>query len=722
MADAGETRHTRGLIGYGLGRKLTVIFGVLISVFVVSVIFINVQIQLDLVRERLELRSQQLVALGLEVSMPYLIEGRPDELEPIFEEISRQPDVAQVYLLDEWGGLLVDGSDVEIGGFLAAIDDPLAERAAEEQRQIREIDGNIERFAHPIFLGGTSYGVMRLDVRQDTLRDEIKTVWTRNAIVGLIFILLGLATSNLLARRLTIPLIHLTQVTERAAAGDLDQTIEVHTHDEIGSLALSFRLMLDTMRNSIQEIHRLAYLDKLTNVPNRAWFSEQIERVTVSNATCRKEFAVLFLDVDNFKTINDRHGHYVGDVLLTTFAKRLEACVAEQGLEIARIHRQESENKCAAMIARLGGDEFTLVVPAEAAEPVARKIIRTMAEPVEIGTLSFTVSTSIGIGLFPSQAKTSHDLLKVADAAMYQAKQAGRNCYRFYDETLHQELLASEELQGELRTAIAEHQFEIYLQPQFEVATGRVSGAEALVRWRHPTRGLLSPDSFLSLAAAGGLLPGIGRETTRLAIAAAERIQFFADRKFVLALNLSVDELMEPGFISDLAERIRTAGIDPGGLEVEITENTAMFDDELAAAHIEELRSLDVRMAIDDFGVGYSNLGRLKNLAFDTLKVDKSLLVDVERNSDAAKLLTTIFDLARSIQADVVAEGIETQEQLDFLAAHNCRYFQGYLHGPPQAADDFETWLMAYYAEDCADTGGTGHPTGPPSRRLSTIP
>lgn len=700
MSDAAKTRRDPRLIGYGLGRKLTVVFGVLISVFVVAVIYINVQIQLELVRERLELRTQQLVSLGLEVSMPYLIEGRPDELEAIFEEINGQPDVAQVYLLDERGGLLVDGSDVEIGGFLATIDDPLAERAMAEQRQLREIDGNLERFAHPIRIGGTDYGIMRLDVRLDTLHKEIKTVWTRNALVGLIFIFLGLATSNILARRLTVPLIHLTRITERAAAGDLNQEIAIRTHDEIGSLAQSFGIMLETMRNSIQEIHRLAYMDKLTKIPNRAWFGDQIERVTLSNAACHGRFAILFLDVDNFKTINDRHGHYVGDVMLSTFAKRLETCVTEQGLEIARIFRQPDDNTCAAMIARLGGDEFTLVVPEEAAEPIAKRIIEAMAEPIEVGAHSFTVSTSIGIGLFPDQARTSHDLLKVADAAMYQAKQAGRNCFRYYDEGLHQEQLASEELLGELRIAIAEGQLEIFLQPQFEVATGRVSGAEALVRWMHPTRGMLSPDSFLSLAAAGGLLPGVGRETTRLAIAAAKRIQFFADREFVLAFNLSVDELMEPGFIKDLARRIRASGIDPGGLEVEITENTAMFDDDLAAAHIEELRALGVRMAIDDFGIGYSNLGRLKNLAFDTLKVDRSLLVDVECNGDAAKLLTTIFDLADAIQADVVAEGIETEEQLAFLAAHRCRYFQGYLHGPPQAADAFESWLMARYAAE----------------------
>ena len=307
-------------IGYGLSRKLTVIFGVLISVFVGAVIVFNVQTQLHLVRERIDQRSQQLIRLGLEVAMPYLIDGRPGELESIFEEISKQPDVERIFLLDEDGTLLADGSDVEIGGFLMAIEDLLAQQAIAERRQVIQHSGEVESIAHPIILGNNSYGIMRLDVRLDTLRDEIRTVWTRNATLGVIFIILGLGTSSLLARRLTEPLIHLTQVTERAAAGDLDQSIDVKTNDEIESLAVSFDSMLETMRGSIQQIHRLAYLDKLTSIPNRAWFSDQIERVAVGAALRHERFAVMFLDVDSFKTINDTYGHHIGDALLVALA------------------------------------------------------------------------------------------------------------------------------------------------------------------------------------------------------------------------------------------------------------------------------------------------------------------------------------------------------------------------------------------------------------------
>ncbi|WP_368184651.1 putative bifunctional diguanylate cyclase/phosphodiesterase [Aestuariibius sp. HNIBRBA575] len=681
------------LLGYGLARKLAAIFGVMISVFVIAVIFFNVQTQVELVRERLDLRSQQLLRLGLEVSMPYLIEGRPGELEAIFEEISNQPDVERFYLLDEYGTLLVDGSDVEIGGFLAEIDDPLARQAFDQKEQIRIVADNIESIAHPIVLGHNTYGTMRLDVRLDTLRNEIRTVWVRNAILGGVFIFLGMTISIILARRLTEPLIHLTQVTERAAAGDLNQTIDVQTNDEIESLAHSFETMLVTMRGSIQQIHRLAYIDKLTEIPNRAWFSDQLERVTVAAAMRGERFAIMFLDVDNFKTINDRHGHHVGDALLVALSKRLTHCVTDLGLEAATIDQPRGLTQTSALIARLGGDEFTLILPERYAERVAIGIVNSMKVPVDTKQVSITVTTSIGVGVFPVHARSANDLLKVADAAMYQAKQAGQNCYQYYDEKLHEELLSVSQIQNELRTAIEEEQFVLYLQPQFDVKTGDVSGAEALVRWNHPEKGLLTPDVFLPVAASSGLLPFIGREITRLAISIAKDIQAIAHKDFVLAINLSVEELLEPDFVSDLVDLIHQTGVDPSGLEIEITENTAMFDNDAAVFNIDLLRSIGVRLAIDDFGVGFSNLARLKNLAFDTLKIDKSLLPGMNGRSDAKKLFNTILELSRVVDANVVAEGIETQEQLAFLRTTHCQNFQGYLGGRPVTAGDFIVWL-----------------------------
>ncbi|MCV6594921.1 MAG: EAL domain-containing protein [Silicimonas sp.] len=693
-------RPTSNAPGYGLGRKLTFTFGGLISIFVVAVVFLNVQIQIELVRQRVELRSQQLVRLGVEVSLPYLLDGRPAELEAIFEEISAQRDVAHVYLLDKDGHMLVDGADVEVTDFLAPFDDPFARRALAARTQLREITGNLDRFAHPILLGDAHYGTLRLDIRRDTLRSELVTVWTRNAYVGVFFIFLGLATSSALARRLTTPLIHLTRATERAAAGELDQKIDVETNDEIESLAHSFAQMLGTMRDHITQIQELAYVDKLTQIPNRAWFSDQIEAKTMDPHT--PSFAVMFLDIDNFKTINDRYGHDVGDVLLTTFAQRLAACLADEHLSMARVGNRGPLRRNRALLARLGGDEFTLILPTFAAENVARRIIAATHAPIEVGKLSFTVTTSIGIGLFPDQGRSAHDLLKIADTAMYQAKQAGRNCYRIYNDSLHQAEIDREEMQSDLSAAIAAQALEIHLQPQFETATGRVSGAEVLLRWHHPRKGLLSPDTFLPLAATRGLLPAIGRETTRLAIEAATRIQLFSGRPFVLAVNLSADEIMDADLISELVAQVRRAGVDPAGIEIEITEDTAMVDDRIAADHLAKLRALGLRLAIDDFGVGFSNLARLKNLAFDTLKIDRSLLADVDSDPGSARLVTMIIELAHAIHADVVAEGVETEAQRAFLAAQNCRHYQGYLGGRPMPAPEFEDWLRAEYQRDAA--------------------
>ena len=373
----------------------------------------------------------------------------------------------------------------------------------------------------------------------------------------------------------------------------------------------------------------------------------------------------------------------------------MQACVRELGLDVASIDRPEGIAETSAVVARLGGDEFTLILPVQFAEAVAERIISAMQTPVQVDDIALNATTSIGIGIFPDHANTPHGLLKIADTAMYQAKQAGQNCYQHYDARLHDAQLEEAQLQSDLRTAIQQQQFVLYLQPQFEVSTGRLSGAEALVRWQHPERGLLAPDMFLPTAAGSGLLPGIGREISRLAIEIAQHLQSIPSLKISLAINLSVEELVEPGFVDDFVRRIRQSNLDPSGLEIEITENTAMFDDDIAVFNIELLQSIGVRLAIDDFGVGFSNLARLKNLAFDTLKIDKSLLPRIEGRSDAEILFNTILELSDVVQADVIAEGVETPEQLAFLQTTPCRYFQGYLGGRPMPVSDFMEWLDA---------------------------
>ncbi|NDR59102.1 putative bifunctional diguanylate cyclase/phosphodiesterase [Aliiruegeria sabulilitoris] len=686
----------------GLGRRLSYVFGALITAIVAAVILINVQTQLQLVRERLELRLLHLLEIATEVSLPYLIEGRAAELDIIFEELRNQPDLIDIFIIDQDGIMVVESEEQDDIDFLKPANDPLAERAAETS-EIQRLDlPEIRKVAKPLMIGNVNYGTLRLDFDPRGVRSEIAKVWSRNALGGVLFVLVGLFTSNIVAIRLVGPLNRLTHATERAANGDLDQSICVRTNDEIERLASSFNTMLVALRRSIQEIHEVAYRDKLTGVPNRAWLGQQLEQIAIEASAKEERFSVLFLDLDDFKSVNDNHGHHVGDQLLVLFAHRLRCCVSEIGLSALNVGSDRNAAKYRfdgdAVVARLGGDEFTIIVPSILCRELVERIIEAMQSEFVLEDLGLRATTSIGVANFPEHAPNSELLLKHADVAMYQAKRAGRNTFAFYDGDQHKLTIERLELAAEIRGAVEQDQFIIFLQPQFLVATGQVSGAEALVRWNHPTRGILCPDMFLPVAAGAGLLPEIGRLVVRKTLKAAFEILPCVSVPLTFAVNLSVDELADEAFVEELLWQIDGANLPRGTIEIEITENTAMTDGAAIERQLERLRLVGTRLAIDDFGVGYSNLGRLKGLAFDTLKLDRSLLQDVGEDEEAENLMATILAMAQVMKADVVAEGIETRTQLSVLEKYHCRHYQGYLGARPMPVDRFEKWLRANLA------------------------
>lgn len=702
MAKLAKTlAHRARMVSSGLGRRLSYVFGALIAAIVAAVILINVQTQLQLVHERRELRLLHLVDIATEVSLPYLIEGRAAELDIIFEELRGQPDVIDLFIVDQDGLMVVESEEDDEVDFLKKATDSLSAQASDSGEMQRESSSEVERVAKPLRIGNVNYGTLRLDYDPGGYQSEIVKVWTTNSLAGVFFVLIGLFTSNLVAARLVRPLDRLTRATERAANGDLEQTISVRTNDEIESLANSFNTMLAALRRSIQEIHEVAYRDKLTGVPNRAWLSHHLEQIAIEAAARDARFSVLFLDLDDFKSVNDNHGHHIGDMLLVVFAERLRVCVAEFGLLPVNVGSASGRASYRfgqdAVVARLGGDEFTVIVPTELCLEVAERIIDAMQAEFVFDDLTLRTTTSIGVANFPDHAPSYDLILKHADVAMYQAKRAGRNTFAFYDGDQHKLSIERQELAAEIRAALEDDQFVIFLQPQFLVASGLVSGVESLVRWNHPTRGILGPDMFLPLAAGAGLLPEIGRLVVRKTLAAARQILPTAEMPLTFAVNLSVDELEDEALVEELLWQIDAAGLPAGTIEVEITENTAMTDGSDIAQKLERLRLVGTRLAIDDFGVGYSNLGRLKGLAFDTLKLDRSLLQDVGENEEAEDLMATILAMAQVMKADVVAEGIETQTQLAVLTKYRCRYFQGYLAARPMPVDQFIAWLREGY-------------------------
>ncbi|WP_343734043.1 EAL domain-containing protein [Acidovorax sp.] len=427
------------------------------------------------------------------------------------------------------------------------------------------------------------------------------------------------------------------------------------------------------------EIQRLAFYDELTGLPNRRLLMDRLERAVVATQREGRHGALLFLDLDNFKGINDTMGHEWGDRLLVQVAARIGACV-----------------RATDTVARLGGDEFVVVVQglhsqeAEAAaeaEAVGQKVLVALNQPYVVDGCDMHSTPSIGIALFQDAQQPVQELLKRADLAMYQAKAQGRNTLCFFDPAMQAAASARSALEGDIRQGLARNEFLLHYQPVVD-ATGHLLGAEALVRWQHPQRGMVSPADFIPLAEQTGLILPLGRQV--LAMACRQLAQWAtapATAVWTLAVNVSAQEFRQPDFVEQVLAALRDAAANPRLLKLELTESLLLHDVEDSILKMQALRTLGVGFSLDDFGTGYSSLSYLKRLPLDQLKIDQSFVRDVLTDPNDATIACTIITLARSLGLDVVAEGVETEGQRAFLLRNGCRQFQGYLFGRPGPAE-----------------------------------
>ncbi len=688
-------RHLSALT-FGLSRRLTWAFGLLIVGSSGAAIMTNISLQLHQIEARLDERATTLGELAADVSSSYLFDNRIAELDVIYEDVKRQRDIASIDMISPAGMMLVSGEVAESSSFLARVEDPMVDLARRTREPQRLRGSGVEHVAVPVLLGDDYLGTVRFGIKRDEHDRQLAMVWRLNLFVGSLFVIFGVLLSALIARRLTSSLARLTAMAERAAGGDFDQTIALRTNDEVEHLATSFNTMLGTIRDSLGKVHSMAYRDELTALPNRAWFQDQLERTIADHARSGRPSALLFLDLDQFKKLNDTLGHHVGDALLVEVARRLRVCLGQSdqlASKLAELHHAATQGS----VSRLGGDEFTILLPAvagrEAVADVARDVLEALSRPFDLRGQAYCASVSVGVALLPQDGTTSEALLKSADTAMYQAKSAGRGTFCFYDASAASASLQRASLERDLHQAIAAQQFEVHFQPQFSTTSGEVIGAEALVRWRHPEAGLLFPGSFLPLAEEAGLMSAIGRCVITTALALAREWAPVHDRALRLAINISIEDLATPEFAAWTIEQLHRNDFDPTQLEFEITEGAAMFDSHQVEAQIRLLRAAGVRFAVDDFGVGYSNIARLKHLAFETLKIDRSLLGEVGEDREAEVLFGSILSMANALGLDVVAEGVETQAQLAFLRRYECAQVQGYLLGRPMPSDAFLDWI-----------------------------
>ncbi|MDQ1516507.1 MAG: hypothetical protein QOE80_2337 [Actinomycetota bacterium] len=434
-------------------------------------------------------------------------------------------------------------------------------------------------------------------------------------------------------------------------------------------------------------IERRAEHDGLTGLPNRLLFGDRLARALAHARRNELPVAVMVVDLDRFKEVNDSLGHAAGDQLLREVAQRMRACLRDEDT-----------------VARLGGDEFALLLPhvsgIEGAVRVARRLLAALAAPVELGGQPVVVSPSIGISLFPDDGDTADAIVEGADAAMYRAKEQGRNTFEIFSPELRTEAGERLALEAALRRGLVAGEFVLHYQPKVDLRTGRITGAEALVRWNHPEKGLLFPDAFVPMAEQTGLVVALGEFVIA---AACEQIAAWRAAglpELTVAVNVSACQLRQ-GLVEYVTRALRFADLDGGVLELELTESAALESLELTIAQIEELRALGVTCSIDDFGTGYCGLSYLNRLPIDALKIDRSFITELSGGS--ATIVTAVIALGHSLGLKVIAEGVETADQLAYLAERGCDEMQGYLFSRPVPADDFAALVVARSFDGATD-------------------
>nr|WP_218247927.1 MULTISPECIES: EAL domain-containing protein [unclassified Pseudomonas] len=440
-------------------------------------------------------------------------------------------------------------------------------------------------------------------------------------------------------------------------------------------------------KKNLEQIHQLAYYDALTGLPNRRLLLEHLQFALARSARSRREGALLFIDLDNFKQLNDTLGHDMGDLLLQQVSERL----------LNQVRLEDS-------LSRLGGDEFVLILENLEPEPqaaiatiehVAEKLLRALATPFELPGYSHSGSASIGVALFSQPHDKPEELLKHADLAMYEAKAAGRNTLCFFDPRMQQALAARATLEHELRRALSEGQLLLHYQPQVD-ERGELFGAEALVRWQHPQRGLVPPGEFIPLAESTGLILPMGRWILHTA---CQQLASWANdpqrNELTVAINVSARQFHHPNFVTDVLSALQKTGANPHKLELELTESQLVQDIEALINKMGQLRARGVRFSLDDFGTGYSSLSYLKRLPLDQLKIDRSFVRDLLDNASDTAIVRTILALGQALELRVIAEGVESQAQRDALLRLGCHHFQGYLYGVPQPAEQIGVYGRA---------------------------
>jgi len=542
-----------------------------------------------------------------------------------------------------------------------------------------------------ITVNNQQVGVLYLNANVDRVNARIQVFALALFFAVMFAMLLARVVSKRINQILTEPIIYLESlVTNVTKFNNYSQRSTIQSEDEIGALSVGINSMLDNIKmrddKLVEELkHRivverkldqLAYYDSQTKLPNRHAFTEHINQATGKN---RAHFYLLMLDLDFFKVVNDTHGHEAGDQLLAQCGQRLRRILDEDDT-----------------VFRIGGDEFAIVLNAVTTirdvEKICQRIIHAISQKFLINGQEIAIGTSIGIAQ-SSNGGSESNLIKNADVAMYWAKSAGKNTYKFYSEEIERANFHHQKLTTDLQTALKNEQFELYYQPIIHVQTSKIIGFEALLRWHHPVEGMISPNVFIPIAENTGAITTIGSWVIKQALAQLSRWQATYHPSLFMNVNISARQFFDKRVIDIVREALQETQVAPATVHFEVTESMLMEDVEKAVDMLTQLRELGTAIAIDDFGTGHSSMSYLKQFPVDTIKIDKSFVRGLPVDSVDTAIVEAIFALAKSLKLDVVAEGVETVQQLDCLKHKHCSKVQGYLFSEPVSAEKIESYL-----------------------------
>ena len=532
-------------------------------------------------------------------------------------------------------------------------------------------------------------GFVRVVQSKKTLSRMLIQIFVANLAISLLFAIAFLLVLRRLANRLTQPITALSDVMARAERGESDIRAQLSGPKDIVDMATAFNSMITALqdreralRESQDSIEFLAYHDTLTQLPNRLLAQDRFRQAMAHADRARTKVALLFLDLDNFKTINDSLGHLVGDELLKEVAMRLIECVRDMDT-----------------ISRLGGDEFLIVLPmlpdADAIAPVLVKLLGRMVDVFEIDEQELSTSASIGIALYPDDGADFEALLKKSDMAMYRAKESGRNTYRFFDDQMNVEAVEHLRMRNGLRKALGRGEFVLHYQPQIDIASGAMIGAEALIRWHHPEMGMVPPGRFIPIAEDSGLIVPIGEWVLYEACQQAAAWGKSGIHGLVIAVNLSAVQFRRGEIEQSVIRALEESGLNPALLELELTESILINDTEHILATVQRLKRLGVKLSIDDFGTGYSSLSYLKRFQVDKLKIDQSFVRDLATDAEDAAIVRAVIQMAGSLGLTTIAEGVENELVLEFLREFGCDEAQGYHFARPMPAEELLAFRSA---------------------------